>query len=330
MRFLRVHGRWPTVATLLFTVFLAIADKHPLHLNSPLVGVVDFHVHSAPDTIDRTVTDRAVARRARRAGMRALVFKNHFTMTADRAALAMQQVAGIEIFGGVVLNRAVGGLNPEAVRTMLLVEGGRGRVVWLPTDDAEYEIHYYQEDRPFVPVMRDGRPLPELIEIFELIGDNDLALSMGHSSPEETLALIPVARRHGVERIVVGHLLGEISTARIAQVVGAGAIIELDWISILTGPSSVADAAALIREVGAEHFLISSDLGRTGLPPPTEGLQDFIGASREQGIQEHEIDAMGRRNPARLLGLEPWQPAPKYAPEHEGWSHDDPDASVGG
>ena len=83
--------------------------------STSLAGVIDFHVHSGPDSRPRSVSDLEIARIAKRAGMRGLVFKNHFTMTADRAALAMHAVDGIEIFGGVVLNHAVGGLNAEAI-----------------------------------------------------------------------------------------------------------------------------------------------------------------------------------------------------------------------
>ena len=61
--------------------------------------------------------------------MRGLVLKNHFTTTAGRAALTMARVEGLEIFGGVVLNRAMGGLNIEAVRHMVWDTGGRGKVV---------------------------------------------------------------------------------------------------------------------------------------------------------------------------------------------------------
>ena len=79
-----------------------------------LDGVVDLHVHAGPDSRPRSVSDLEAARGAAEAGMRAILLKNHFTMTADRASLAMDQVDGLEIFGGVVLNRAVGGINPEA------------------------------------------------------------------------------------------------------------------------------------------------------------------------------------------------------------------------
>ena len=77
-------------------------------LDISLEGVVDLHVHAGPDSRPRSVSDLEAARGAKDAGMRAILLKNHFTMTADRAALAMEQVENLEIFGGVVLNRAVG------------------------------------------------------------------------------------------------------------------------------------------------------------------------------------------------------------------------------
>ena len=84
--------------------------------------------------------DIDVAVLAKRKGMRGLVLKNHVTMTADRAVLVMKTVPGIEIFGGIVLNNAVGGINPAAVEWMHRMSGGRGKVVWLPTFDSDKHI----------------------------------------------------------------------------------------------------------------------------------------------------------------------------------------------
>ena len=86
-------------------------------LVSPAQGTIDFHVHSDPDVFGRSMDDIDVAVLAKRKGMRALVLKNHVTMTADRAMLVMKTVPGIEIFGGIVLNNAVGGINPAAVES---------------------------------------------------------------------------------------------------------------------------------------------------------------------------------------------------------------------
>src|SRR5476651_829997 len=115
-----------------------------------LAGVIDFHAHTGPDVEPRLVNDLQLVRLAKQAGMRAIVLKNHFMPTADRAELAMQEVGGIEVFGGVVLNRSVGGLNPEAITRMLQLEGNRGKVVWLPTVDAEHIVGNAPGHRPFI------------------------------------------------------------------------------------------------------------------------------------------------------------------------------------
>ena len=111
----------------------------------------------------------------------------------NRAWLAEQET-GQRCYGGVALNRAVGGLNPEAIRRMVTFTGGRGKVVWLPTFDAENHVRRFGETRPSIPVVRDGRPVPELGEIFALVARHDLVLETGHSSPEESLVLIRAAR----------------------------------------------------------------------------------------------------------------------------------------
>ena len=250
------------------------------------------------------MTDIEIARLAKRAGMRGLVLKNHDTMTADRAALAMQIVESIEIFGGIVPNRAVGGLNAEAVRQMTEFEGGRGKVVWLPTSDAEYAVTRARTDAPYVSVVTDGQPAPELAEIFHIIADNDLVLATGHSSPEEVLLLLPEARRRGVRNILITHVLGQNPTrAQVERMANQGAIMELVYPGVRR--FTIEDYVEVITAIGAQHFLISSDLGQYLNPLHTDGLKAFVTELREQGISEGDIDMMARRNPARLLGLDP-------------------------
>ena len=297
--------RWWHVAGLVAPLALGAAAPGAGQTTS-LAGVIDFHVHSGPDSRPRSVSDLEIARIAKRAGMRGLVFKNHFTMTADRAWLAMQEVDGIEIFGGVALNHAVGGLNPEAVRQLAAFSGGRGKVVWLPTFDAEFWMTRAGDPGEFVPVLRDGRPDPILGEIFDLIARHDLVLAMGHSSPEEVLMLIPEARRHGVEHILVTHGLGQQpSAAQLAEMAAQGAIIELVWLAVGNGEFTMTDYADAIRAVGAESFLLSSDLGQEMNPLHTDGLVRFIDGLRAEGVSDADIDTMIRHNPARLLGLDP-------------------------
>src|SRR3954462_12331328 len=99
-------------------VFAQAAFPPPPPKVSPAVGVIDMHVHSHPDVFGRNMDDIDVAQLAKSRGMRGIVLKNHISETASRAALVMKVVPGIEVFGGVVLNNAVGGINPNAVEWM--------------------------------------------------------------------------------------------------------------------------------------------------------------------------------------------------------------------
>ena len=81
-----------------------------------LKGVVDVHVHSDPDSVPRKLDALDTARLARDAGVRAIVLKNHWAPTVQLAYTVAKVVPGIEIFGAISLDRAVGGVNPEAVK----------------------------------------------------------------------------------------------------------------------------------------------------------------------------------------------------------------------
>src|ERR1051326_6150800 len=93
-----------------------------------LAGGIDFHVHSDPDSMPRSIDAIDLARLATQRGMRGLVLMNHYEPTAALAYVVRKEVPGIEIFGGIDLNRSVGGVNPAAVERMAMMKGGWGRV----------------------------------------------------------------------------------------------------------------------------------------------------------------------------------------------------------
>jgi hypothetical protein len=294
----------------LFAFFLWI----PGPAAAQLEGVIDLHVHCAPDSGPRSVDALEVARMARRAGMRALLFKNHYTSTAPLAYLVHQAVPGIEVYGGIALNRSVGGVNPQAVEHMARTTGRLGRVVWMPTFDSE---HYHRTVRPnpnFVPIARDGKLLPEVEEVLEVIAREKLTLATGHSAPAESLLLIRAARRHGIGRIIVTHpLLKEVGMSVEMQKEAAemGALLEYPFNAILPsnpvwggGSSSLEEYVEAIRAVGPEHCVLSSDLGQPMNPVHTDGLIAFFEQLKGKGFTPAEIDGMAKRNPAKVLGLE--------------------------
>ena len=57
--------------------------------NDPVLdGTIDLHVHSDPDVDARVANDSEVALAYVEAGARAIVLKNHYLSTSDRAHLA--------------------------------------------------------------------------------------------------------------------------------------------------------------------------------------------------------------------------------------------------
>ncbi len=285
---------------------------------NPLEGIIDFHVHSGPDSFTRSVSDIEIAAIARKRGVGALVLKNHFTMTADRAWIA-ERTTGQRCYGGVVLNRAVGGLNAAVIERMVTFTGNRGRVVWLPTFDAENHVKQFGEDRPFVAVTRGGELVPELEDVFRVVAQHDLVLETGHSSAEECLQIIRAAKQQGVTKIVVTHAMADpigMTDEQLQQATQLGAKIECVWLTNLNGPNShlesmrhwrnvsVEDYARAIRKIGAEHFVLASDLGQYLNPIPTDGMTAFLLGLREAGFNDEEIGMMCRENAAKLLGME--------------------------
>src|SRR5690606_15231631 len=132
---------------------------------SDIEGVIDVHWHAGPATfqsIDRSLDALDAVRSAQRYGMRAIVIKQHYLETASWAYLISRMVPGIQIFGGVALNRSVGGLNPVAVENVATFPGGFGRVVYFPTFESE---HYNPGSPVAVPISKNGELLPEVYEI---------------------------------------------------------------------------------------------------------------------------------------------------------------------
>ena len=172
-----------------------------------LAGTIDVHVHADPDSLPRAMDGLEVAALARARGMRGIVLKNHYESTAGLAYLARKAAPGLEVFGGIDLNLAVGGLNVAAIEQMTRVAGGWGRIVWMPTFDAEHQVRYSKETRPFVSVAKGGVLLPETTAVIALIAKHELTLATGHLAPAEGLLVLEEASRQGVRRMLVTHAM---------------------------------------------------------------------------------------------------------------------------
>ena len=286
---------------------------------SPAVGVIDLHVHSHPDVFGRNMDDIDVAQLAKSRGMKGIVLKNHISETASRAALVMKVVPGIEVFGGIVLNNAVGGINPSAVEWMHRFYGSRGKVVWLPTFESDKHVKTFSKpDAKGLVVAPGGKVTPEMEEILKIIARENLVLATGHVHPEEIIAVVQRGRDLGVKNIVITHGLTNVpglSMAQAKQVVDMGAMIEVCFLQFQAGPNAplaflthwtqinAKHVAQGIKEFGARGLVVSSDLGQSANITHPDGLEVAIAAMKREGISDADIDTMMRRNPARLLGL---------------------------
>ena len=272
-----------------------------------LEGAIDLHAHAAPDGTPRKVDALELARLAKAAGMRAIVIKNHYEPTASLAYLVREVVPDIEVFGGISLDLTVGGVNPAAVEWLTKVEGGYGKVVWLPTFDSEAQVKLSGQQRPFAPVTRDGKILPEVLAVIGLAAQHDLVLETGHSAPQESLLIIAEAKRQGVEHVLVTHAMnspgGSMTLDELREAAKLGALLELVYSPL--NEEQLRKEADAIRAIGAASFVLSSDLGQPPNPLHTDGLLALYRGLMGQGISAGDIDTMSRKNPARLLGLQP-------------------------
>ena len=266
---------------------------------STIESAIDFHIHSSPE-------------------MKAVVLKNHLARTAGRAVLVNKIVPQIEVFGGVVLNHAVGGINPDAVDAMHRIGGKYGKVVWLPTVDAEHHLQVFHKSGSGIKVAENGKVLPETAAVLKIVAKENLVLETGHISSEEVMAVVGAANLLNIKNILITHAMADVpglSLENMQRAAQMGAFLELAFVNDLMGENaaddghknwhqvSISKMAAAIKLIGAEHFVLSTDLGRKPDPLPAEGYKLFVEKLMGEGISQREIDLTIEENPARLLGI---------------------------
>ena len=269
-----------------------------------LEGAVDLHVHSAPDVDRRRFDDLELARAAKDAGLGAVLIKSHQNSTVERAWLVSQCVSGIRVYGGLVLNETVGGLNPAAVR--LALELG-ARQVWMPTRSARNHRQHHGQDGGITILDEQSKLLPAVEAILRGMAASDCILGTGHLSPLETSVLIDAAHKLGVSKILVTHPeWGPTYHSWEAQkelVARGDVFFERCFVSTthLCGCVPFETIERAIIETGVERTILSTDLGQPETPPPAEGLRLYAERLRSTGFSVDQIRTMMQVNPEHLL-----------------------------
>ena len=222
-------------------------------MSNYLDGVLDVHVHCAPDVVERKVDDYALIKAAAEANLAGYVLKAHYEPTTQKANLLSKLFPNVKVIGSITLNHAVGGINPYAVETAAILGA---RVVWFPTFDSFEQLPIaLREGIKSTPVQNklsrmgkkvsgvslldeNGQLLPDVHTVLELIADNDMVLASGHISHTESFALFSEAKRKGIKRMVLTHADWADNRYSIEEqkaFVHMGAMIEHSYVNYLLG-----------------------------------------------------------------------------------------------
>lgn len=275
-------------------------------LDQLIEGSFDIHIHSSPDIVPRKMSDIELAKSARDSHMGGIMLKSHYGLTATRATLVKECVHGIEIFGGLTLNQMVGGLNPAAVETAIKLGA---KEIWLPTINAENHVMQTSKDRSKIVQVFDenGKPLPNLNIILEMIAQHDVILGTGHLNVEETLKVVPLAKESGIEKIIITHPEWQIVNMPIdvqKKLAQYGVFFEHCYYNV-TSPQAftIEDLAYQIKSTGISTNVLSTDFGQPSNDYPVNGLRSYLSELFDIGFSIDEIETMIKKNPKYLLGI---------------------------
>ena len=276
-------------------------------------GAIDLHVHASPEAyVTRMADELDLTFQACRAGMKALVFKCHATSSVRSAKMAQKVVnqwadqnnmKRTDVFGGVVLNYSIGGLNPEAVVCNYQLGG---KYIWTAAIDSSH--HRKQIGQPGgIEVLDENKEVvPVLKEILCLIAETDMVLGLCHQSAEENLIIIDAAREVGVKRIELVHPLMPAHKMTIEEIKIAvdkgGVYAGLYCWSMRSGWWGGWDEILkTIEVIGPEHLVLATDAGIFTEVCPVEAMRTFIAEMLVHGVSDKDVERMVKTNSAELL-----------------------------
>ncbi|GMV45724.1 MAG: hypothetical protein AMXMBFR66_11220 [Pseudomonadota bacterium] len=276
-----------------------------------LSGAIDVHVHADPCLLaarNQDYTEVAVA--AARAGLRAVVRKDHYQSTVGEAYAVQRHIDDlvergdlaqrVEVFGGIPLGRL------ELAPIRLATRFAAFRMIWLNAIGGERLLD------------AQGRVRTEAEQIIALAAEHRRGLNVGapsHSAAQypdlgdyDGLApLVETIKRRGA-LAVLDHPLSSLTIDEIARLTGDGVYAGLFCYPSLPSlaKAPVADplrTLELVTRVGAENCIVATDVGMMLEYTQLEGLRQLIRLLQVLGCSAEQIDLMVKTNPARLLGL---------------------------
>jgi hypothetical protein len=253
----------------------------------PLKGAIELH-SEAPDV--------EFLQLAAAAGLREVVIKwPGGADSAPAAELANGLTVGPRIWGGVVLDRAVGGMNTAAVAACA---SRRGRFIWMPTVDAlnHRRINGLSEDGVVHVLDSRGALAPEVRAVLQAAGEHQMIVGTGHLGPDEVEQVIAAAFGCGVRKVIVNHpLLLGFSLDTIKRIAACGEVfIEHCYVPNYPKTFDLGRIVEAVAELPPAQSVIA-DFGKFG---EDANIADALVA---YGMNLDLIRTLAETNPARVL-----------------------------
>lgn len=296
-----------------------------------MTGAIDIHVHSAPSyTHIRPYDDDVTAQQAREAGMRAVVLKDHTESTITRARLAEKATPGVRVFGGVVLNHALGGINPDAADFACTMGAAE---VWMPTVDAarhaevfapggydrvdsttgpaaiEKKSRHILKKQP-ITILKDGQLIDEAKDVMKICQIWDVMLGTSHLHKEEVFALVKFAKQEKFKRLVVTHVNWAIvcnyTDQEMKDMADEGAWMEFCGTALYPpapNPRTEHEEAKLLDYVGPKRCILASDAGAQVFGTAPTVFRGYLQLLNNAGLPLDDIKLMAFERPAQMLNL---------------------------
>ena len=296
-------------------------------LDALLHGAVDLHHHGFPEFTLAHPTrqdDAEELRQADAAGMAGIVMKSHFFPTTTVSWRLNQMGLRARAFASITMNPCSGGFLPIAVEAAARQDA---RVLFMPTWGAAADqrrggfSHHLTEflehartldpERGLTVMDAGGRIRPEVTDCLAIAAEFGMMVATGHVSPEESLAVVEEAKRLGVREVMFQHpdsrSIGA-SREDIRRIAAAGGTIEFCAIGFTPAFQRlpIPECIDIIREVGVEHVVLTTDCFFGWMPPAPELLRMTLGSMLHHGLTEREAAMLVRDNPRRLIGLPQW------------------------
>jgi len=275
-------------------------------------GAIDNHVHSAPDPYMARIGDQIdLAIDACQAGMGGILFGEPHQIPSSFLQAQTQKVVNqwadehgkrrIDVFGGVNLNYAVGGLNPAAVIASARLGG---KIVWPPAVDSRHYHKLLGVPGGIDVLDENDNVVPAMKEILGLIAEGDLVLNMSCLGVKDVFYLIDEAKKIGVKRMNVVHPNQPTSLMTVEQrkiAADKGASIELTCVDFLPPNFSWDDFMETYKLVGPDKIICGSDNGEFDFYTPVVAFRAYITGMLTHGIPDKDVEKMVKTNARRLL-----------------------------